>query len=533
VQVAANQTWPPKQFEIPARDIRRWAAWYSGSPELLTAAYGGGFTSTERSFEQQFITARGGLIGMARRLFWGTPNIPGQPQTKLHVPLAAQVATVSANLLFAQPPSITVADADTATQDRIDALLGETAHRQLHAAAESCAALGHVYLRVGWDYEIDPAAPLLSVVDADAAYPTYAYGRLREVTFVREFPEQNGVWRHVEQHAVGVITHALYLGTPSDTGHLVPLTEHPSCAGLVDAVDDQGQIHTQLTRLAVVGIPNAPTRTWRHIACAVDLGRADISGVEDALDKLDETWTSLIRDVRHGKSRIHVPQHMLDTNGPGRGARMDLDREVYVGLEAMASDGQMQIQSTQFQIRDQEHRRVIDALRREAVAGAGYSPQTFGLDTDAAITATESWARASYTRDTRAAKIRYWRPAVADLTQLMLEVDAVYFKGAGDPTIRPDVSFIETIAQSDLAKAQTVQAWRAAEAASTETIVAYIHPDYDDEQVQEEVERINGEKPAAPDPMSMFDNLNQPGQVPDDGSAGPPELPGSGEGPAA
>jgi hypothetical protein len=503
-----NSPWPMEPMGKVHADIDIWSAWWSGSTERLMQVYGGGQTSTEQGF-----TARGGLVGAAKRLFWGTQPPSGQQNAKLHVPLAAQIAQVSANLLFSEPPKITVEDA--ATQERLDALIGETAHRQLHAAAESCAALGHVYLRVGWDLDVDPTAPLLSVVDADCAYPVYSYGRLREVTFCREFKDGATILRHLEHHEPGMIWHGLYAGDTKSLGRMVPLTDHPQTASLADSVSvEGGGIPTGLDMLTVVAVANAPTRTWRHIPGARDLGRPDISGVEDVLDKLDEAWSSLMRDIRLGKARVYVPQHMLESHGAGKGASVNLDQEIHIGLSA-PPDGPLQFEAQQFDIRWQEHDGPIQALRMEAVSGAGYSPQTFGMGETAALTAAESDNRRQMTHDTTNGKVRYWRPATADLAQLLVAVDRVHFGGAGSPDLRPDVDFGDSAVESLLSRAQAVQAAHVAEAASTQERVRMLHRDWDDGQVQDEVKRITAERGLAADPLTMFDQLEPgPGRQP-------------------
>jgi hypothetical protein len=312
------------------------------------------------------------------------------------------------------------------------------------------------------------------------------------------------------------------------------LTEHPDTAALIsDAMisDDTrtgSGIETGTDRLAVVGIPNARTITWRHLPQARDMGRADIAGVEQDLDALDDVWSSWMRDVRHGRSRIHVPQHMLETRGPGKGAIADIDREVYVGLES-PPDGALQLTTTQFAIRYQEHAATANALMERIAAGAGYSPQTFGLDDTNALTATESWNRQTRTQNTRNAKIRRWRPALVELTRIMLDIDRAHFKGKGNPELVPEVHFPETVSESQLTKAQTANLLRSAEAASTETLVKMVHADWDDKQVQDEVARISEEKPAAPDPISMFGAHDDTEPDIDDDDDGDGDEPGPGD----
>ncbi len=150
------------------------------------------------------------------------------------------------------------------------------------------------------------------------------------------------------------------------------------------------------------------------------------------------------------------------------------------------------------------------------MSGAGYSPQTFGLAADAALTATESWARQVRTQNTRAGKIRRWRQALTQLTRLMIAVDVAQFSGKGDPTLVPDVDFANTVSESMLARAQTAAQLRAAEAASTYTLVALTHTDWADDQIREEVARILAERGSMADPMALFDRL-EPAAGDDDG----------------
>lgn len=483
-----NTMWPPQELEQVHTDVARWSAWWSGDPDQLSQVYGGEITTTERSFSE-----RGGLMGAVQRFFWGQKPTPGEQRTKLHLPLAAEIASVSADLLFAQPPTITCTH--KATQDRIDQLMGDHGGALLHQGAESCAALGHVYLRGGWDMDVDSRDPLGSVVDADAAFPTHRYGRLVEVTFCREWVDGGTVLRHLELHEPGIIWHAAYLGDHRTLGRQVPLEAHPQTAGLVvdgmvadDRRDGLG-IETGFDRLDVVGIPNARSRAWRHLPAARDLGRADIAGLEGVLDALDDVYSSWMRDIRHGRSRLHVPAHMLESQGLGKGAQANLDQELYVGLEA-PPDGPLQLEATQFKIRYEEHRASADQLAERIVSGAGYSPQTFGFDADSALTASENWSRQIRSQHTRNGKARYWKPAVADYVWTLLAIDNHIFGGRNDLDAEIVVEFADTVSESTLARATTAQALRTAEAASTRTLVEMVHNDRDADWVDQEVLRI-------------------------------------------
>ena len=467
-------------------------------------------------------------------MFWGERVPVGEKRSKLHVPLASEIAQVSADLLFGQPPSIT--SKDEVVQARLDDLISDEAGSQLHEAAETCAALGHVYLRVGWDRDVDPDGPLISVVDADAAYPTYKYGRLQDVVFWREWRENGTVLRHFELHEVGVVWHAAYLGDDRNIGRQVPLDAHPETSDLAESgmvADDRRDgsgIETGIPMLDVVGIKNARSRNWRHLPAARDLGRADISGVEGDLDALDDCFSSWMRDIRHGRSRIHIPGYMLDDKGPGQGASFNMDREMYVALN-ISDEEKVQPISTQFAIRWEEHSETARALVERIVSGAGYSQQTFGMDPNtAAQTATDSWARQIRTQNLRNGKLRHWNRGLLDLTQILLLVDAAQFGGKADPEAEISIQFADTVSESQIVRAQTAQAVRAAEAASTRTLVEIVHNDWDGEQIDEEVMRIESGSDSGEAPIQVqgpgqqdpnVDPLNPP-QPPANDSPGQP-----------
>jgi hypothetical protein len=163
-------------------------------------------------------------------------------------------------------------------------------------------------------------------VPADAAIPVIRWGRLVEVTFWSTIHESSGLCvRLLEHHDVidraGRISYALFEGEADELGRMIPLTEHPDVAHLAAVVDETGAQPTGLDRLDVVRVPNAgPQRRWRKLGPLKYHGRSDMDGNEPIFDRIDESWTSWMTDIRNGRGRITVPEYMLQSNGPGRGA---------------------------------------------------------------------------------------------------------------------------------------------------------------------------------------------------------------------
>lgn len=499
------QQWPPAPFNRAASRMREWDAWYVGKPEQLAAVYGTGPVVHTRPGQY-----RGGLVGAVSRFFWGRPVTPrGQQRTRLHVPLASDIATASADLLFAEPPRITVED--TAAQARLDEIVNTPAvHSALLEAAEVAAALGGVYLRVVWDGDVRPHA-MLDAVDADAAVPEWRWRELAAVTFWQTLDGTDGatVLRHLERHEPGRIVHSLHMGTDEELGRPIPLTEHPSTAWAADLVDADGAIGTGTPRLTAGYVPNVrPSREWRGTPALKPLGRSDFDGSEPLLDALDETYSSWMRDVRLAKARLMVPAGYLTPNGPGQGATFDDDQEVFTELNMLTGrgEGSPPITPSQFAIRVREHRETAEQITHDVLRAAGYSASTFGETNGAAtgVTATEVVDRRELSETTRDKKTRYWSAGLGPITGALLDVDRHVFGRPGAVLdTDPAVSFGDQ-AQPDPEKlARTAQALLAAEAASTDVRVRMVHPEWDDDQVDAEVAAIHAESGRnVPDPAT-------------------------------
>ncbi len=339
------------------------------------------------------------------------------------------------------------------------------------------------------------------------------WGELQRVTFFRQLsaPGEKNILRHMEIHElqdrnapltpedertgpvemIGVIRHQLWRGTVTELGNQVPLTEAPSLAGLLPLLENGDTISTRTPGLAVVYIPNiTPNTLWRNDPCGKDLGAPDIAGSEDFLDRLDAAYSSLLEELELAKARITVPEAWLQTHAAGRGQSFDTDRRVFTALSIPPTDGGAQAEMFQPAIRVDEHLRVVQELTEVVIRRAGYSAATFGEDEDGAATATEVNSKNSRSRLTRNKKIRNWQPALTQFLTKLLAIDVAM--GWADQKVDPslvEVSFPQA-AQTPLELAQTVEVWDRAQAVSLWVKVATIHPDWDDTQIDQEIERI-------------------------------------------
>jgi hypothetical protein len=512
--------WPPPNWAPVTRAQTLWSAWYSGSPDELSYAYQGlgGNSRASNSFfgtngeyavGSHFRAPVSSATATNDRYFWGQPVPAAEKRAKLHVPIAGDIASMSADLLYAKKPRLVAPDGDKITQAWLEARDDDELHATLLEAAEVCAALCGVYLRVVWDKQLSDA-PWLDIVHPDAAIPTFRHGKLASVVFWRVLDENGSdVVRHLEQHDLmaNTIEHQVYVGDRSTLGRVADdLGNYPQMQGITETLgaspDDPSNVITlpDLPKDAdsVTYIPNIrPNRLWRWLPDAAPIGRSDYQGVEPLMDALDETYSSWMRDVRLAKSRLLVPPSYLESRGPGKPAIADIDREVFVPLNMLAggSDKSL-IEANQFKIRFQEHQATADALVQAIVHGAGYSPQTFGENSTGGgtITATEIEDRQRRTILTRGKKTHYWRPGQANAVYSLMAVEQSIFGRRQLTPVRPDVVFPDAVLPSPQELAQTAVALSSAQAASKQTLVQMVHPDWPQDQVDEEVARIRDEE---------------------------------------
>lgn len=492
-------SWPPVAPAITSA-LADWSAWYSGDPDQIGQRYLNRGTAGAQNRPSQY---RGGVVGRFARWFWGNPTPIGEKRTKLHIPLAGDIARTSSELLFSEPPKFTAEH--TGTQDWLEEQVEAGLHATLLETGEVCAALGGVYPRLVWDREISDR-PWIAPAQADGALPVFAYGRLREVVFwtILEQDDQT-VIRHLELHTRGAILHGLYEGSPHSLGKRIPLDEFEQTEAFAP---NDGMIETGAPgHLTASYIPNMrPARAWRCVPEAAYWGQSDFAGIEGLMDALDETYSSLMRDIRLAKGRIVVPNAYLRSNGPGQGAAWDEDREVYSGLD-MLVDGDSsakQLTPSQFEIRTRDHLDTAQALLEQAVRQAGYSAASFGeaASEGQAVTATEILARQHRSMSTRAKKILYADTGLGDIIEAKMAIESgPLFGVSGLEVGRPRIEWPDSVQEGTKTLAETAGLLSQAEAASKQTLVELVHPDWDETQVREEVALIRSESAMA-DPMA-------------------------------
>lgn len=470
-------TWPPvTAWDNERAKMQEWAAWYSGDTERLANFY-------------RYVC---GYYSTAKGRFWGK-TYDDENRPLLHVPIAGDIAGVSADLLFSEPPTIEIPEAKQdevnseaqRAQDRLNEIIEQSGLiSTLISAAEITAALGGCYLKIDWDSEWY-SIPIVTICQPDVAYPTFGIaGDLRSVSFVREVERtQSKVWRHIEYREAGLIEHALYEGSETSLGRRMPLDLHESTEGLQEAVI------TGIDDVLVRYIPNRiPNRLFR----GSPLGMSDFAGQEPLMDALDETFSLWIDDIRRARGRIIVPAQWLEKDDQSGKFMFNEDRTVFVRLPNMGPPGEeAPLTVQQFAIRAQEHQQTALELLDRIITASGYSPQSFGLSIEGrAESGTALRIRERKSLKTQQKKAAHFKPRIEDILYLALQVDRIYLNNNTPIQFRPRITFADSIQESMGELSSAVLTISQAEAASIQTKVEMLHPEWSNDQIQAEVKRI-------------------------------------------
>jgi hypothetical protein len=529
----ADAVWPPAPFDIAAVRFAEHDGWWTGNTEALQKIYGG--TGQQATHLHNGKPYRGGVMGSMSKFWIGQPVVPGEDRTKAHLDMAGVLARVSAALLFSERPKIRYAKPTTASQpaegetpskwvhpgqERLDLIMAsDETHAELLKSGEYAAALGGAFLAVTWNTRLRQHVRIRAYA-ADCAIPEFQDGILTGVTLWTEFQRGRDTYRLLERHDYGMVSFTLHKGDAKLLGEVVPLATLPETrhynslrteAEMLIALENPELrsetvvVATGVDDLAVVYYPNdMPQTEWRKLGVLANLGRSDFAGNEERFDNLDQILSSLMRDIQNGGGTVIMPEAYLETAAPGGGATFDRNREMYTGINALGSAGDTlanQMQIVQHDIRVQDHLDSMDAIKREIAIRCGYSPQHLGLQPESAgggKTATEVVADFTASELTRDKKSLHIKPALARLSQVALAIDGVVFPAAGGKFYEelPDVEFAP-ISQIDVEKnARTVGLLDMARAASVKVRVQMAHPDWDDDQVDEEVALIRDEQSA-------------------------------------
>lgn len=432
------------------------------------------------------------------KTFWQRNNC----KCRVHVPIASDIASTSANLMFGQEPTYIVARKGDDVTDELpqrrfeEIMMKNNFANKLLEAAESCAALGDIYMKIRWNVN-NVDYPIIDVVQPDNAWAEYLLGELRCVHFFTSIAidyDKDTYIRAYECYTRGNIKMKLFSGSHDSLGNEMPDSK-------LEELGFAPEIKAPINEMLAVHIANIrPNRLYRSSM----LGRSDLDSIRDLCDALDETFSSWMRDIRLAKAKLIVPAEYLRKKPANMmeglestGAwEFDSDIEAYVAMDIDTDRaGGTGITPQQFEIRSAEHEATCQQIIQYILEMSGYSPQSFGIGIDgSAQSGTALTIRERKSIVTKNKKLCYWQYPLESILTTLIRMDASLYPNKGSLADgEVDVSFTDSYGADQNTLAGTIEMLTRAQSASTITKVRMIHPDWSEQQVSEEVELIKDE----------------------------------------
>jgi len=490
-KVVEGMSWPPMDLE--RYKMQEHSTWYTGEAELLANFY---FDHDLQNYMMLNYGTRN------NNGFWAR-QIKNDTNFFIHVPVANDLAETSSAFLFGETPLIRFnSDSEDMKEPQsiLDKMLTESGfYQRLVEGAEVASAIGGVYLKVAWDSEVSEY-PIPTVVQCEQAFPKFKFGRLVCVDLVYEVSNDGAtVHRLVETIEKGKITNTLYKGSSDNLGTKCSLSDCEATKDLEETVDTADV-------MTCFYVPNMlPNKLNRQSP----MGRSDYQGQETLMDALDETFSAWMTDVQIARGRIHVPSGYIKQIGENGKTKFNVDTMVYEEMDVDPTMMTKPIEATQFEIRSQQFEQTCLNLLDRIITSAGYSPQSFGLNiAGRAESGTALNVRERKSFATTSKKQTYWEPAIKGIVKSMCAIYNEFLGGKLVNELEVNVEFMDSVSNNLSEVSTSVKTLADAKALSTETKVRMVHPEWTNNQVQEEVERILNDEQAGM-PMDNPEDLTQ------------------------
>lgn len=401
-------------------------------------------------------------------------------------PLPERIPQAFADLLYGEDPRFVAAAERGPDQGNLDRIVDDNdIPSELHWAVQLASSEGEVW----WHAFVDRDAadvPIIEWVSRRHVYPLLRGRQVAAVAFITELDgDGEDRWRLVEIQERGHVRNLLYraVGREQGIGQPQPLKAHPDTADLPESFDHGFDL------MLAGRVLNRPARGR--------VGRSDYAGVRDLLFALNEASSIGVENARMTlKRRVVVPQRYLDENG-----NFPAGAEVLIAPEVDTDPDKPGERLVQVEWEFDATAWVTwdAALTDKILTRTRVAPQLVGRHTEQAQSAPALRARLIDSVLAAQGKARYWDDEVpkAMLALQLLDNLPEERGGFGRPWASPGEppaverrSIIPEDLDAEVARhAQAV----AAEIESRETAIRALHPDWSDEQVADELDRIRSE----------------------------------------
>ena len=396
-------------------------------------------------------------------------------------PVPRLISRASANLLVGEPPEWTAAN--EADQDNLEYLANENElDTELHRAATIASSEGEVWGRICYRPDLIDV-PVIEFVSRRRVIPRFAGRFLLGVTFLTEWPEGAvEVVRLFEHYEKGAIHNQLYRGTRTSLGTEIELAAYGETAGM------QPVVFTGIPQPLAAFVPNT-------LDADPERGFSDYQGLEERFFGINRAAT--IGDSNTelvGKARA-----LLDAEYAGQsGASIMPDESVWVRHSSQGDlDESGPLKMMEFTYEAGQIVTWLDHLIDSTLSFGGASPQLVGRQLDgAAVSGTALRLKMIHSLLESSGKGRYLDRGIRRLMRFASVIDSrpVFELGYGRKWAQPDelpaVERQAALPRDDLEAATYLASLVSAESISIPERVAYLHPDWDEEQRVEEIARL-------------------------------------------
>lgn len=392
------------------------------------------------------------------------------------VPVAYEMGRISSALLFSEQMDVT----HDVLQKRIDEIRDFVDFDSFFLESGEYAAVeGVVGVRIVEDEEVSDL-PLLSFVHGDQVVWDMRYGRYclggAVITERSEGGPGKPVWRLVTEYGKGFVERTLFKGTGIRLGVPVPLTAFEEFADLEEFEDTGLDIPTLIR--------------WDNVPG----GRSDLYAVMGLLERIDEAESLFLDKGRKSVPYVFGDRTLADDNGVVRRTGMILTGSDRMHVE-MGEEGKSKIEVVQPGLQAQDHKDWSYHLLDMALSTSGYSLATWGRDPSGGQADSGKALKLRQTRTLlqRAAKDRMSRNAIRTAVAISLALS----EGAKSvKEFMPEVQLGDGMPEDPIETAQELEILKRSGLMSDYEGVSRLHPDWDEERIEEELERIAAGKQA-------------------------------------
>lgn len=403
-------------------------------------------------------------------------------------PVPRMISRVSANMLFGEAPRFTAeAEADQENLDRITGPDGNDLHAELHRAAMIASSEREVWGRIIVQPDLLDV-PIIEFVSRSRVIPHFSGRFAIGATFVTEWAtSRTERMRMLETYEPGAVTTRLFRGTPTRLGTEVKLNAFEYTAGR------QPVVYTGMDTSLVAFIPN----TIDADPCR---GYSDYHGLRDRFLALNETATIGQANQRlAGRKRAIVDAGYLNDRG-----NLPAGDDVFIRSSRQGGDtaptGQP-LQAIDWTAGHTETIAWLDHLIDTTMTFAGVSPQSVGRGVEGgSISGTALKLRMNQSLLEAAGKGRYFDRGIRRLLNAAQIIDGrptgeggfgrSYVKRDGMPSVLRG----DGLPRDDMEAAQQLVYLVNADAISLEERVAFLHPEWTQQQHDDEVARLRAEQ---------------------------------------